>query len=52
MTKEELIEKLNDIYHTGGDEEVDHVKADNLLLEYIDCPDVTKIFNNIEKWYA
>jgi len=35
-----------------GDFDDDHIKADELLLEYIDCEDVTEIFESIEKWYS
>ena len=60
MTKEELIQKLNEISTRKCvimgietvDKEYNHIDADNLLLEYINDTDVTKAFNNIKKWYA
>lgn len=41
-----LAEKVNFV------PEGDHVEADKLLLEYINDPEVTRLFNEIEKWYA
>jgi hypothetical protein len=29
-----------------------HVEADRLLVEFIDDPEVTKAFEDIDKWYA
>lgn len=61
MTKEELIEKLkaikaeqvkNRISDSYCDPEADHLNADELLLEFINDPEVTKAFEYIEKWYA
>lgn len=34
------------------DVEADHARQDELLLEYINDPEVTKIFEDSEKWYA
>jgi hypothetical protein len=52
MTKQELITELNKIAKMSGDIEVDHIKADDLLLKYINDNEVTTAFNNILKWYA
>lgn len=59
MTKEELISKLKKLEKTcinktynSYDAEVGHVEADKLLLEYINCPEVTAAFNDLEKWYS
>lgn len=53
MTKEELIKSLQRLSANGGcDPESDHGEADELLLDYIDDPDVRSAFNEIEKWYA
>lgn len=35
-----------------GDTEMIHVTADELLLEYINDPDIKEAFNKIRKWYA
>jgi len=50
MTKEELIAKLKAC--NTGDCEMDHCDADDLLLAFIDDPEVTEAFNDIDKWYA
>lgn len=50
MTREELIAALR--HCTTGDCEADHANADELLLKYINDPEVTAAFNDIDKWYA
>jgi hypothetical protein len=53
MTIEELRQKLDEIAIIGGrDPEVEHSAADELLVRYINDPEVTKIYGDIEKWYA
>ena len=56
MTIEELIEKLQAIAKLesqgGNDIEANHVNADKLLLEFINNPEVERIYNSFEKWYA
>lgn len=60
MTKDELIQELikiqNEKYILMGiettDQEGNHVKADELLLKYINDERVTQEFNKIEKWYS
>ena len=61
MDKQELILALIDIQleqikadKAGGYCEYDdnHIKADELLLKYINDEMVTKAFNDIEKWYS
>jgi hypothetical protein len=34
------------------DVENNHDRADQLLLKYIDDPEITKAFDSIEKWYS
>lgn len=53
MNIQELKEKLEVIKARGGrDKEADHGDADNLLLEFVGDEKITKIYNDIEKWYA
>ncbi len=53
MTKEELIEKLRECQEISNhDQEEAHIRADDLLLEYIGEKDVTFAFIDINKWYA
>lgn len=51
MTKQELIEALRECVNKG-DPEDHHLAADQLLLDYINDPEVQEAFDNIEKWYA
>lgn len=53
MTLEELKEKLKAIIdrQSNRDTERDHIEADGLLLEYINDEEVTRLFEEIEKWY-
>ena len=55
MSKEELIKKLRELArrsNNGGDPEVIHPEADELLIEYIGDEKVKKAFDRIKKWYA
>ena len=53
MTIEELRQKLQEIKNNAGaDVEGQHSDADRLLIKYINDAQVTKIFDDIEKWYA
>jgi hypothetical protein len=46
-----IIKELLDMAQSY-DPESAHGQADDLLLEWIDDPDVTAAYNAIEKWYA
>ena len=54
MTKPELLKRLDDLYKGGYyDPEEAHIKADQLLLEFINDKEVTKAYDRIDiKWYA
>jgi len=53
MTKKELIDSLCEIIKdTDGDIEINHQRADNLLLCYLDDKEITEAFEAIKKWYA
>ncbi len=55
MKKEELLKELakEETYNDGTmDIEKTHIKADELLLKFINDPEVTEVFNKICKWYA
>lgn len=51
MTKEELIKTLEEckLYADYDDEEEAHKSADDLLLHYINDPEITELFNSIKK---
>jgi len=36
----------------GGDPESIHPTADGLLLELIEDDEITKAFNDLDRWYA
>ena len=50
MTKEQLLIELGKC--NKYDNEEGHLKADQLLLEFINDKDIEKAFDNIDKWYA
>lgn len=50
LTKEELIKQLKAL--EDGDQETSHIKADELLIEFINDPDVTDAFYSIDKLYS
>lgn len=52
MTRDELLDALRKLQGDGGDEEINHVEADALLLKFINDPEIAEAFNKIEKWYA
>ncbi len=52
MTIEELQFRLAELADGGMDAEQDHIKADKLLLKYINDDKVTTYFKKIKKWYA
>lgn len=53
MEKKELIERLENIKKEyWWDTEEAHVEADSALIEYINDEEVTKAYDNIDKWYA
>jgi hypothetical protein len=49
MTKFELLEALNDYRNDRPD--YGHEQADMALLKYINDPDITTAFLEIERWY-
>lgn len=63
MTREELLEELKNLRDVGipvllfggrevRDREREHILADELLLAYLNDPEITAAFEAIEKWYA
>ena len=51
MTREELIEKLQSL-EEDTDFELTHQEADELLIQYINDPEVTEAYDALLKWYA
>jgi hypothetical protein len=55
VTIEELkaeLRKIKGEEDEHGDPEGNHVLADTALLAYVNDPEVTQLFNSIERWYA
>jgi hypothetical protein len=52
MTKQELLDALRALKANESDPEENHVDADDLLLKFINDPEVTEAFNALHKWYA
>lgn len=50
MTKEQLVEELMRL--KVGDTEINHSRADDLLVDYINDPEIAAAYFAIEKWYA
>ena len=48
--KSELIKKLNELAK-GYEPSYGHHEADDLLLEWINDPEIEEAYNKIEKWY-
>jgi hypothetical protein len=51
ITKEELIKKLKELAE-DDDYEMTHVKADNLLLLYLNDEEIREAYESVGKWYA
>lgn len=51
MDIQELKQRL-DFLGAQKDKEERHELADKALLEYINDPDVTRLFEEMDKWYA
>lgn len=52
MTKEELVKALQTIQNDeDGNEERNHIDADNLLLKFIGDKEVTAAFKTIYRYY-
>ncbi len=49
MTRQELLERLRALNDSNPEL---HIKADELLIEFIDDKDVAEAFDAIEKWYS
>ena len=63
MTKEQLLEKIDELLvdqmkedenfcYGKNCKETRHIKADELLLEYIDNDEVSAAFEMLDKWYS
>lgn len=51
MTKEKLIEELKKC-ELNGDTECAHSNADDLIIEYINDPEIKAAYDAVDKWFA
>lgn len=49
--KKKLLEELRKLQEQP-DIELAHLRADRLLIRYIDDDKVTEMFNKVKRWYA
>jgi hypothetical protein len=52
ITRADLLEKLKELTGDNGDAEATHAEADELLLKYINDPEIEKVFEEVPKWYV
>ena len=50
ITREELLEKLKELQECSGDVEALHAEADELVMAYINDPEIEKAFEGVSKW--
>ena len=52
MNRDELLRILRRLQASNRDPEERHIEADEALLTFINDPDVSAAFHEIDKWYA
>ena len=52
ISRADLLEKLKELIGDCGDVEATHAEADELLLQYINDPEIEKAFEEVPKWYC
>ena len=52
ISRAEVISRLQELEGDDGDIEASHAEADELLLQYINDPEIEKAFEEVPKWYA
>ena len=53
IDKEKLINKLKKLSrYVDRDFEYTHIKADELLIDYINDKEIKEAFDNVGKWYS
>lgn len=52
ISRAEVISRLQELEGDYGDMEASHAEADELLLQYINDPEIEKAFEEVPKWYA
>lgn len=52
ITLEELRNILRVLVEHNEDPETNHIKVDRALIVYIDDPEITQLWNKLNKWYS
>lgn len=52
ISREDLLRNLKELAELKHDPEVAHSEADELLINYINDPEIEKAFEEVPKWYA
>ena len=52
ISRADLLEKLKELVGDCGDVDATHAEADELLLQYINDPEIEKVFEEVPKWYC
>ena len=52
ISREDLLRNLKELADEQGDWEAQHAEADELLLNYINDPEIEKAFEEVPKWYS
>ena len=52
ISRADLLEKLKELTGDNGDVEATHAEADELLLKYINDPEIEEAFEEVPRWYA
>ena len=52
ISRADLLNKLKELVGDYGDIEASHAEADELLLQYINDPEIEKVFEEVPKWYS
>ena len=52
ISRNELISRLKELKGDNIDVEASHAEADELLVSYINDPEIEKAFEEVPKWYS
>ena len=52
ISRAALIASLKELVGDNSDPEATHAEADELLLQYINDPEIEKVFEEVPKWYS
>lgn len=52
ISREGILRALQELKGDHTDPEASHIEADELLLDYINDPEITEAFEGVAKWYS